>query len=134
MGQMADRQRGRDTAVFVHDEGVRHACGGAGASELGQDELAAVDARTRREEQAEFLGEGEETGRRGAGGGQQGARVGEDGDGVCVFVVKVLVDFILLFAVDSVNCEGGWLGFVGFVISEEGLAVEGSARGGFGGA
>ena len=124
---MADRQGGGDTAVFVHDEGVRHARGGTGAPEFGEDELAAVDARGGREEEAEFLGEGQESGGWGAGGGQQGAWVREDGDWVGVFVVDV-VDVVVVVVVMSV-------GFViGIGLGQEGLSVEGSSGGGFGGA
>ena len=132
MGQVGYGQGRGDAAVFVYDEDVGDAGGGAGAAELGEDEFAAVQAGGGREEEAEFFGEGEEAGRGRAGGRQERARVRHDRGREGVFVVDEVGVVVVFVGVVVVVVGGGGVFVLGSV--EEGLALEGSAGGGFGGA
>ena len=92
MGEMRDGHGGGGAAVFMEEEDVGEGGGFGRGEQVGEDEVAAVEADRCREEESDLFAEGCEAGGGAAGGGDQRSWVGETGE-EAVFVVDALLGF-----------------------------------------
>ena len=86
MREVRDGQRGGRAAVLMQEDDITQCAGVGAGDQRGQDVRTAVQPDGRREEEADFLGEGGESRRGAARGGDEGSWVDDAGE-VRVFVV-----------------------------------------------
>ena len=88
MGEVRDRQSGRRATVLVKKDQVRQAGGDSGGDEIGEDEIAPVQADGGWQEESDFFGKRREPGGWVARSCHEHAGVNDTGE-LSVFVVQI---------------------------------------------